>query len=190
MIFNADGISLDNWQEELEGSTEPADLRTFIDTMKSMNLPNCVFIDNTASPKPIEFYGEVLNATISVVTCNKIGNSGSYEQYKTFKDAARNHGVDFFYETNVGAGLPIIRTLKDLMNSGDRVQKIEAILSGTISFIFNHFKGDANFHDVVKLAQEKGYTEPDPRDDLSGTDFMRKMLILARDAGYAWKKPM
>jgi aspartokinase/homoserine dehydrogenase 1 len=184
MIFNADGISLDNWQEELEGSTEPADLRTFIDTMKSMNLPNCVFIDNTASPKPIEFYGEVLNATISVVTCNKIGNSGSYEQYKTFKDAARNHGVDFFYETNVGAGLPIIRTLKDLMNSGDRVQKIEAILSGTISFIFNHFKGDANFHDVVKLAQEKGYTEPDPRDDLRGTDFMRKILILARDAGH------
>jgi aspartokinase/homoserine dehydrogenase 1 len=190
MIFNADGISLDNWQEELEGSTEPADLRTFIDTMKSMNLPNCVFIDNTASPKPIEFYGEVLNATISVVTCNKIGNSGSYEQYKTFKDAARNHGVDFFYETNVGAGLPIIRTLKDLMNSGDRVQKIEAILSGTISFIFNHFKGDANFHDVVKLAQEKGYTEPDPRDDLRGTDFMRKILILARDAGHTLEVPM
>ena len=94
------------------------------------------------------------------------------------------HGVDFFYETNVGAGLPIIRTLKDLMNSGDRVQKIEAILSGTISFIFNNFKGDANFHDVVKLAQEKGYTEPDPRDDLRGKDFMRKILILARDAGY------
>jgi len=119
-----------------------------------------------------------------VVTCNKIGNSADYKQYKTFRDAARQHGVDFFYETNVGAGLPIIRTLKDLMSSGDRVKCIEAILSGTISFIFNHFKGDANFHDVVKLAQEKGYTEPDPRDDLRGTDFMRKILILARDAGY------
>ncbi|MEO6149707.1 MAG: bifunctional aspartate kinase/homoserine dehydrogenase I [Mucilaginibacter sp.] len=184
MTFNADGIDLDNWQEKLESSTEKADLRAFIDTMKNMNLPNCVFIDNTASPKPIEFYGEVLNSTISVVTCNKIGNSGSYEQYKTFKDAAKQHGVDFFYETNVGAGLPIIRTLKDLMNSGDRVQRIEAILSGTISFIFNQFKGDANFHDVVKEAQEKGYTEPDPRDDLRGTDFMRKILILARDAGH------
>ncbi len=185
MVFNEDGISLDNWEETLDESNEQADLPTFIAKMKSLNLPNCVFIDNTASPKPIAFYEEVLKSTISIVTCNKIGNSGSYEQYKTFRDSARQHGVDFFYETNVGAGLPIIRTLKDLMNSGDRVQKIEAILSGTISFLFNNFKGDANFHDTVKLAQEKGYTEPDPRDDLRGTDFMRKMLILARDAGYA-----
>ncbi len=184
MMFNADGISLDNWEATLEQSDEKADLPAFIAQMKSMNLPNCVFIDNTASPKPIEYYEEVLKSTISIVTCNKIGNSGSYNQYRTFRDAARDHGVDFFYETNVGAGLPIIRTLKDLMNSGDRVQRIEAILSGTISFIFNNFKGDANFHDTVKLAQEKGYTEPDPRDDLRGTDFMRKMLILARDAGY------
>ncbi len=183
MAFDTNGIDLDNWSETLESSTEQADLRTFVNTMKSMNLPNCVFIDNTASPVPVEYYEEVLNSTISVVTCNKIGNSGSYSRYKAFKDAARKHGVDFFYETNVGAGLPIIRTLKDLMNSGDRVRKIEAILSGTISFIFNQFKGEANFHDVVKLAQENGYTEPDPRDDLRGTDFMRKILILARDAG-------
>src|SRR6201996_8340290 len=185
MVFNADGISLDNWEDVLQASDEKADLSEFITRMKSMNLPNCVFIDNTASPKPIEFYEEAFKSNISVVTCNKIGNSASYSQYKTFRDTARAHGVDFFYETNVGAGLPIIRTLKDLMNSGDRVQRIEAILSGTISFIFNNFKGDANFHDTVKLAQEKGYTEPDPRDDLRGTDFMRKMLILARDAGYA-----
>lgn len=184
MVFNADGISLANWEEELDQSEEQADLPAFIAKMKALNLPNCVFIDNTASAVPIQFYNEVLKSTISIVTCNKIGNSGPYEQYKTFRDSARQHGVDFFYETNVGAGLPIIRTLKDLMNSGDRVQKIEAILSGTISFLFNNFKGDANFHDTVKLAQEKGYTEPDPRDDLRGTDFMRKMLILARDAGY------
>lgn len=184
MIFNADGISLDNWEQELEASHQEANLQEFINRMKSMNLPNCVFIDNTASPKPIEYYEEILKSTISIVTCNKIGNSGSYAQYKTFRDAARQHGVDFFYETNVGAGLPIVRTLKDLINSGDRIQRIEAILSGTISFIFNNFKGDANFHDTVKLAQEKGYTEPDPRDDLSGKDFMRKMLILARDGGY------
>ncbi len=184
MIFNADGISLDSWEQELEASNQEADLQEFINRMKDMNLPNCVFIDNTASPQPIEHYEEVLKSTISIVTCNKIGNSGSYAQYKNFRDSARQHGVDFFYETNVGAGLPIVRTLKDLINSGDRIQRIEAILSGTISFIFNNFKGDANFHDTVKLAQEKGYTEPDPRDDLSGKDFMRKMLILARDGGY------
>lgn len=185
MLFDADGLSLDNWQDELQNSVEEADLDAFITRMEKMNLPNCVFIDNTASPKPISFYERVFKSNISVVTCNKIGNSAAYSQYKTFRDTARQHGVDFFYETNVGAGLPIIRTLKDLMNSGDRVQRIEAILSGTISFIFNHFKGDANFHDVVKEAQDKGYTEPDPRDDLSGKDFMRKILILARDAGYA-----
>jgi len=184
MIFNSDGISLDDWQDELQSSGEAADLNEFISRMKSMNLPNCVFIDNTASPEPVGFYEQVFRSNISVVTCNKIGNSASYKQYKTFRDAAHQHGVDFFYETNVGAGLPIIRTLKDLMNSGDRIAKIEAILSGTISFIFNNFKGDVRFHDVVKEAQDKGYTEPDPRDDLSGKDFMRKILILARDAGY------
>jgi len=188
MTFNSDGVSLDTWQDDLQASPYEADLQSFISKMKEMNLPNCVFIDNTASPVPIGFYEQVFKANISVITCNKIGNSGSYQQYKTFKDTARRHGVDFFYETNVGAGLPIINTLKNLMNSGDRVQRIEAILSGTISFIFNNFKGDANFHDVVKEAQEKGYTEPDPRDDLSGKDFMRKMLILARDAGYAMEE--
>lgn len=188
MVFNADGISLDTWENDLQASSETADLKGFINRMKSMNLPNCVFIDNTASPNPIAFYEEAFKSNISVVTCNKIGNSAAYSQYRNFHDTARRHGVDFFYETNVGAGLPIIRTLKDLMNSGDRVQKIEAILSGTISFIFNNFKGDANFHDVVKTAQEKGYTEPDPRDDLSGKDFMRKILILARDAGYAMEE--
>ncbi len=184
MIFNADGFPLDNWQEELQQSGEVADLAGFIQQMKAMNLPNCVFIDNTASPVPVKHYEEIFKSTISIVTCNKIGNSADYKQYKTFRDTARQHGVDFFYETNVGAGLPIISTLKNLMDSGDRVKQIEAILSGTISFIFNYFKGDASFHDIVKLAQQKGYTEPDPRDDLKGTDFMRKMLILARDAGY------
>jgi len=184
MTFSADGISLDKWQDEMQASHQQANLKAFVGRMISMNLPNCVFIDNTASPQPVEVYEEVFKANISVITCNKIGNSGSYKQYKAFHDAAKQHGVDFFYETNVGAGLPIIRTLKDLMNSGDRIMKIEAILSGTISFIFNNFKGGASFHDVVMLAQEKGYTEPDPRDDLKGTDFMRKILILARDAGY------
>lgn len=184
MIFNEDGISLENWREELESSNEKADLSEFVSRMKLMNLPNCIFADNTASLKPIEYYKEIFSSNISIVTCNKIGNSSSYEQYKLFKDTARIHGVDFFYETNVGAGLPIVKTLKDLMISGDRLLSIEAILSGTISYIFNNYKGDITFHDVVKQAQDLGYTEPDPRDDLRGTDFMRKMLILARDAGY------
>ncbi|MVN90374.1 bifunctional aspartate kinase/homoserine dehydrogenase I [Mucilaginibacter aquatilis] len=184
MRFSVDGLDLTDWQADLDAYGEPADLTEFVARMKEMNLPNCVFIDNTASPQPIAFYEGIFKSTISIVTCNKIGNSGSYSQYETFRDTARKHGVDFFYETNVGAGLPIIRTLKDLMVSGDRVQKIEAILSGTISYIFNNFKGNANFHDVVKTAQEKGFTEPDPRDDLSGKDFMRKILILARDAGH------
>ena len=184
MMFDAEGIDLENWQDTLYNEGEQADLSLFVERMKSMNLPNCVFADNTASLKPIEHYLEIFCSNISIVTCNKIGNSSSFAQYKLFRDTARLHGVDFFYETNVGAGLPIVKTLKDLMISGDRILSIEAILSGTISYIFNNYTGDATFHDIVKQAQEKGYTEPDPRDDLRGTDFMRKMLILARDAGY------
>lgn len=184
MVLNAGGIPLSHWKETLEKDGEAADLALFVARMKEMNLPNAIFVDNTASLKPISVYEDVFRANISVVTCNKIGNSSSYSQYKNFKELAQLHGVDFYYETNVGAGLPIIRTLKDLMISGDRVIRIEAILSGTISFIFNNFKGGITFHDIVKQAQEKGFTEPDPRDDLRGTDFMRKMLILARDAGY------
>ncbi|WP_257669503.1 bifunctional aspartate kinase/homoserine dehydrogenase I [Parapedobacter tibetensis] len=184
MLFKSDGITLNNWQEQLQEFGEQADLAQFMAQMKLMNLPNCVFIDNTASELPIHYYEEIFKSNISIVTCNKIANSGKYAQYKALKDTARRHGVDFFYETNVGAGLPIVRVLKDLMLSGDRIIRIEAILSGTISYIFNNFTGDASFHDVVETAQRLGYTEPDPRDDLKGTDFMRKMLILARDAGY------
>ena len=184
MYLDAEGIDLTDWENSLEANGVPADLSEFVHKMKQMNLPNCVFVDNTASHNPIRFYQDILQSSISVVTCNKIGNSADYEQYDAFKNAARRYGVDFYYETNVGAGLPIIRTLKDLMLSGDKIGKIEAILSGTISYIFNNYKGDRLFHEVVKEAQELGYTEPDPRDDLNGKDFMRKMLILARDAGY------
>ncbi|OYD43566.1 bifunctional aspartate kinase/homoserine dehydrogenase I [Sphingobacterium cellulitidis] len=184
MYFNADGVDLGNWQAEMDANGEVADLATFISKMQEMNLPNCIFIDNTASKLPATYYENIFKSNISVVTCNKIANSGEYAQYKLLHETARKHGVDFFYETNVGAGLPIVRVLKDLMMSGDQLLKIEAILSGTISYIFNNFKGDASFYDVVKKAQELGYTEPDPRDDLGGIDFMRKMLILGRDAGY------
>lgn len=184
MLINPDGIDLNSWKSALEKEGQQADLGQFVDQMKALNLPNCVFIDNTASPYPSKFYKQAFEANISVVTCNKIANSGSFHYFAELRDTAQKHGVDFYYETNVGAGLPIIKTLNDLMLSGDKIAKIEAILSGTISFIFNNFKGDANFHDVVKMAQEKGYTEPDPRDDLGGIDFMRKMLILARNAGF------
>jgi len=184
MLFNSEGVELNNWSAELEKNGSEADLALFIEKMKALNLPNCVFIDNTASKLPATYYEDIFKSNISIVTCNKIANSGKYAQYKTLRDTAHKHGVDFFYETNVGAGLPIVRVLKDLMLSGDRILKIEAILSGTISYIFNNFKDDATFFNVVKQAQELGYTEPDPRDDLGGIDFMRKMLILARDAGY------
>lgn len=184
MSMSAVGFDLSNWEEEMLVNAEPADLKEFVKLMKAMNLPNCVFVDNTASPNPVDYYQDILESSISVVTCNKIGNSGEYSQYLAFKDAARTYGVDFHYETNVGAGLPIIRTLKDLMMSGDNIASIEAILSGTISYIFNNFKDEVKFHEIVKSAQDMGYTEPDPRDDLNGKDFMRKMLILARDAGY------
>ncbi|WP_293931883.1 bifunctional aspartate kinase/homoserine dehydrogenase I [Sphingobacterium sp. UBA6645] len=183
MLFDADGVDLSNWQSALDEQGEVADLASFVSKMQAMNLPNCVFIDNTASKLPATYYEEIFKSNISIVTCNKIANSGEYAQYRSLHETARKHGVDFFYETNVGAGLPIVRVLKDLMLSGDRILKIEAILSGTISYIFNNFNGDASFYDVVKKAQELGYTEPDPRDDLGGVDFMRKMLILARDAG-------
>ncbi|MCI0922201.1 bifunctional aspartate kinase/homoserine dehydrogenase I [Sphingobacterium rhinopitheci] len=184
MVFNLEGINLDTWSDELDEKGELADLSGFVEKMKAFNLPNCVFIDNTASKVPATYYEDIFKANISIVTCNKIANSGEYAQYRLLHDTARKHGVDFFYETNVGAGLPIVSVLKDLMLSGDRILKIEAILSGTISYIFNNFIGDASFYDVVKKAQELGYTEPDPRDDLGGVDFMRKMLILARDAGH------
>lgn len=188
MLLSGQGIALANWEQCLDEQGVQANLDDFVAQMKAMNLPNCVFVDNTASPLPVPYYQGIFEASISVVTCNKIGNSSSLAQYEAFKNAARKFGVDFYYETNVGAGLPIIRTLKDLMTSGDKVARIEAILSGTISYIFNHFKGDVAFHEVVKEAQEKGYTEPDPRDDLNGRDFMRKMLILARDAGYDFEE--
>jgi aspartokinase/homoserine dehydrogenase 1 len=183
MYFNEDGIDLGNWKDTLEGEGEKADLEGFISRMKEFNLPNCVLLDNTASEAPVRFYEDVFKSNISLVTCNKLANSGKYARYRSLRECARKHGVDFFYETNVGAGLPIVRTLKDLMTSGDQIINIEAILSGTISYIFNNYHGDKTFYEVVKTAQELGFTEPDPRDDLKGSDFMRKFLILARDSG-------
>lgn len=184
MVFDQDGINLNEWENRLDEAEKEANLELFIAEMKRLNLPNCVFVDNTASAFVPSFYNQIFEANVSVVTCNKIANSSSYQEYENLKNTARKYGVDFLYETNVGAGLPVVRLLKDLQMSGDRILKIEAILSGTISYIFNQFKGDVTFAQVVKQAQELGFTEPDPRDDLGGVDFMRKMLILARDTGY------
>src|SRR5690606_35485240 len=183
MHFDLNGIDLSQWRETLDTEGKSADLKLFIEEMKALNLPNCVLLDNTASDAPIHFYEDVFSANISLVTCNKLANSGPFKRYRSLKECARRHGVDFFYETNVGAGLPIVRTLKDLMTSGDRIISIEAILSGTISYIFNNYVGYKTFYEVVKEAQALGFTEPDPRDDLRGSDFMRKFLILARDSG-------
>lgn len=185
MLFKTEGISLENWDNLLGNEGEKSDLNAFIRKMKAMDLPNCILVDNTASEAPISHYKSVFEHGISVATCNKKGNSAAYTQYETYKNVALKYGVNFYYETNVGAGLPIIRVLRDLMMSGDKVKKIEAILSGSISYIFNHFKAEKSFAKVVAEAQQLGFTEPDPREDLSGNDFVRKMLILARESGYS-----
>lgn len=185
LLIQPEGIPLENWQQVLDQQATEADLERFMEQMKALHLPDSVLVDNTASSVLPHFYEGIFEAGISIVTCNKIANSGPYSQYELLKNTARENGVSFFYETNVGAGLPIIRVLKDLVLTGDRVLKLEAILSGTISYIFNTYQGERTFHDVVHEAQSLGYTEPDPRDDLSGSDFVRKMLILAREAGYS-----
>jgi len=184
MAFETEGIPLDQWKETLQ-SGEPMNVHEFIHRMKKMNLPNSIFVDCTGSPDVVNHYEEILNASISIVTPSKIANSGPYSQYQRLHNAAIRHGVKFLYETNVGAGLPVINTLNDLIASGDTVLKIEAVLSGTLSYIFNNFVKGKSFSEIVRQASQMGLTEPDPRDDLSGLDVARKLLILAREAGHA-----
>ncbi|MCS7012468.1 MAG: bifunctional aspartate kinase/homoserine dehydrogenase I [Chloroherpetonaceae bacterium] len=184
MVFNERGINLNCWQETLRTQGEPTNLKKFVAKMKELNLPNSIFIDCTASDEVIEHYAEILSSSISIVTPNKRANSGPFESYRTLKLLAIKNDVKFLYETNVGAGLPVINTLQDLLNSGDKILKIEAVLSGSLSYIFNNFTGSRLFSEVVREAKEKGYTEPDPREDLSGMDVARKALILAREIGW------
>ncbi|MCC6932368.1 MAG: bifunctional aspartate kinase/homoserine dehydrogenase I [Deltaproteobacteria bacterium] len=181
MLINAQGINLADWEDALNNSSEAADLSKFVAAIKNLRLPNCVFVDCTADAAVASCYQEVLGASISVVTPNKKANSGSWANYCAIKDTAKLANVKFFYETNVGAGLPIIGTIQSLLNSGDKIHKIEAVLSGTLSYIFNNFTTQSSFSSIVREAKEKGYTEPDPRDDLSGKDVMRKLLVLARE---------
>ena len=184
MLLDPKGISLDDWRERLLTEGVTTSLSAFVEKMQDYNLPNSVFIDCTSDKDIVQFYESLLDSNISVVTPNKVANSGPYSEYRRLQRTALNRGVKFLYETNVGAGLPIINTVQGLMTSGDRFLKIEAILSGTLSFIFNTFRPGTSFADVVREAKEKGYTEPDPRDDLSGQDVARKILILAREAGF------
>ena len=183
MLFSAHGIDLENWKELLENKGKPMKLADYVATMKTMNLSNSIFVDNTANEDVTRFYESILEGSISISTPNKIATSSSYLQYQRLKKIAAKRGVQFAYETNVGAGLPVISTLNDLLLSGDRILKIEGVLSGSMSFIFNTFNGQRPFSAIVREAKERGFTEPDPREDLSGADVRRKILILARETG-------
>lgn len=181
MAFHEDGFDLKK-PHQLNDADLKMDLGKFIQTMEDMNFSNSVFVDCTASQEVADAYFRILEAKVAIVTPNKKANSGSMEQYKTLKKLAKKRGVKFLYETNVAAGLPVINTLQDLMLSGDRVIRIQAVLSGSMNFIFSELENGEPFSEVVRIAKEKGYTEPDPRDDLSGMDVARKILILGREA--------
>ena len=183
MLFDEEGISLKEWQSDLDKG-EPANKEAFIERAKELNLRNSIFVDITANASVSETYEQFLKQSIAVVTCNKIACSSAYDNYKKLKSLSRQYNAPFLFETNVGAGLPIIDTVKNLIASGDKVHKIQAVLSGSLNFIFNNFDKNNSFHDVVKEAGVQGFTEPDPKIDLSGIDVARKILILIRESGY------
>jgi aspartokinase/homoserine dehydrogenase 1 len=182
MHFNDEGMELEGWKNLL-AQGDPMDLASFIRVVRSKNLRNAVFVDVTANQQVASCYDQLLQKSISIVACNKIACSSPFEYYNKLKHLSREFNANFFFETNVGAGLPVIGTLNDLLRSGDKVNRIEAVLSGTLNFVFNHYNGEKKFADIVRQAQQEGYTEPDPRLDLGGTDVMRKIMILAREAG-------
>jgi aspartokinase/homoserine dehydrogenase 1 len=184
MLIDRKGIDLEKCRDILRSQGEKSDLPEFIQRIKKMNLRDSAFIDCTADEKVAATYAGILSGYISVVTANKIACSSKYSYYHELKRIAGEKGVRFMYETTVGAGLPIIKTIGDLVLSGDRILKIEAILSGTLNFIFNELGPDMPLSKAIRRAREKGYSEPDPRVDLSGIDVVRKILILSREAGY------
>ena len=183
MYFDEQGIPLQKWPELLATGTK-ADATEFYNTILELNARNSILVDNTANEKVAFSYSKFLKQSIAVVTCNKIACSSGYEHYIELKELAKEYEAPFLFETNVGAGLPIIDTLKHLIASGDEIIKIKAVLSGSLNYVFNNFNETTTFYEVVKSAQEEGYTEPDPKIDLSGIDVMRKILILARESGY------
>ncbi len=184
IAMDDNGIVLQNWQSALLPRVDHHDIEGYLELIKERNLHNTIFVDCTASAKVAENYPDFLLGNISVVTANKLGMAGQWPLYNRIKDARRKSNARFLYETNVGAGLPIINTLHDLKNSGDKIISIDGVLSGTLSFIFNELRKGGRFSEIVRRAQQAGYTEPDPRDDLSGADFARKFLILGRELGY------
>jgi aspartokinase/homoserine dehydrogenase 1 len=182
MLFNEDGISLSNWKEQLAAG-EKASLQVFFEKTKALNLRNSIFVDVTANSDVADLYAQYLRESIAIVACNKIACSSNYDNYKELKRLSLKYNAPFLFETNVGAGLPIIDTLGNLIASGDKVNSIQAVLSGSLNFVFNNFNDTTKFYDIVKQAGAEGYTEPDPRIDLSGVDVARKILILARESG-------
>jgi aspartokinase/homoserine dehydrogenase 1 len=182
MLFNDDGIDLNNWKELLQQGI-PVNLQELSAEIQRKNLRNSVFVDVTANDDIAKIYDGLLQKSISVVACNKVAASSEYDYYKKLKSDAHEYSSLFLFETNVGAGLPVIGTLNDLLRSGDKINNIEAVLSGTLNFVFNNYNGETSFASVVRQAQNEGYTEPDPRLDLSGKDVIRKIMILAREAG-------
>lgn len=184
MLFERDGIDLDHYFELLKNSDKVSNFSNYIQEMIDMNLYNSVCIDCTANEKLADHYHQILDARISIVAANKVAASSAFINYKKLKETAVRNGIKFFFETNVGAGLPILSTIKDLINSGDKIIKIQAVLSGTLNFIFNTLSEDIPLSKAITMAKEAGYSEPDPRIDLSGKDVARKLLILARESGY------
>lgn len=184
MALRDGGIDLWKWESFLKPRDDGKTIGDYVERIRARNLHNTIFVDCTASTEVAESYPELLASNISVVTANKLGMAGSWKLYETIRDAQRSSNARFLYETNVGAGLPIINTLNDLRNSGDKIITIEGVLSGTLSYIFNELRKGEKFSEVVRKAKEAGYTEPDPREDLSGADFARKFLILGRELGY------
>lgn len=182
--FLREGINLDNYREELRLHGEDSNPQHLCDEILKMNIFNSVFVDCTASPDVAALYGTLMNNNVSVVAANKEAASSPYENYIKLKETARHRDIKFLFETNVGAGLPIINTMNDLINSGDHILKLEAVLSGTLNFIFNTISADIPFSKAIQMAKESGYSEPDPRIDLCGKDVIRKLVILAREAGY------
>ena len=182
-MFTREGINLENYREQL-AAAPVSNIQRLHDEVIGMNIFNSVFVDCTASPEVAGLYADFLEHNINVVAANKIAASSDYANYRRLKETSQKRGVKFLFETNVGAGLPIIRTINDLCNSGDKILRIEAVLSGTLNFIFNTISKDIPFSETVRMAKEEGYSEPDPRIDLSGKDVIRKLVILAREAGY------
>jgi aspartokinase/homoserine dehydrogenase 1 len=184
MLFNREGIEIESFREKMNEEGDQSSLEEFKNEIIRLNMYNSIFVDCTANDQAAGLYAELLNANISIVTANKVAASSEYENYALLKKIAKRKGAKFLFETNVGAGLPIITTLNDLVNSGDTILKIEAVLSGTLNFIFNTISDKVPLSQTIRMAKDQGYAEPDPRIDLSGVDVARKLLILVRESGY------